>query len=102
MPENPNISKIISFLWDIAEDLRGAVPKSENQNVILPLVVLRRLDYALAPTRQAVLEAEEKYKDKLENREDLLCRTAGFAFYNTEDEIDSFATALHKVRTLLA
>ena len=82
MPENPNISKIISFLWDIAEDLRGAVPKSENQNVILPLVVLRRLDYALAPTRQAVLEAEEKYKDKLENREDLLCRTAGFAFYN--------------------
>lgn len=75
-------SKIISFLWDIAELLWGAVPKSENQNIVLPLTVLRRLDYVLEPTKEAVLEAEEKYKDKLDNRHDLLCRTAGYAFYN--------------------
>lgn len=75
-------SKIISFLWDIAELLWGAVPKSENQNIVLPLTVLRRLDYVLEPTKEAVLETEVKYKDKLDNRHDLLCRTAGYAFYN--------------------
>lgn len=75
-------SKIISFLWNIAEDLRDAFKKSENQNVVLPFVVLRRIDYVLKPTKDAVLEAEEKYKGKLENRHDLLCRTAGYAFYN--------------------
>lgn len=75
-------SKIVSFLWSIAEDLRDAFTKSENQKVVLPFVVLRRIDYVLKPTKDAVLEAEEKYKDKLENRHDLLCRTAGYAFYN--------------------
>jgi type I restriction enzyme M protein len=75
-------SKIISFLWDIAELLFGAVPKSENQNIVLPLTVLRRFDYVLEPTKEAVLEAEVKYKDKLDNRHDMLCRTAGYSFYN--------------------
>lgn len=75
-------AKIVSFLWSIAEDLRDAFKKSENQNVVLPFVVLRRIDYVLKPTKDAVLEAEQKYKDKLENRHDLLCRTAGYAFYN--------------------
>ncbi|MCC5805681.1 MAG: SAM-dependent DNA methyltransferase [Opitutales bacterium] len=75
-------SKIVGFLWSIAEDLRGAFKKSENQNVVLPFVVLRRLDHVLAPTKEAVLEAEAKYRDKLEQRDDLLCRTAGYAFYN--------------------
>lgn len=51
MPDNiENIRRIASFLWEVAQDLHGAVAKSENQNIILPLTVLRRLDYALAPT----------------------------------------------------
>ena len=75
-------SKIVGFLWNIAEDLRDAFKKSENQNVVLPFVVLRRIDHVLKPTKEAVLEAEETYKDKLDNRHDLLCRTAGYAFYN--------------------
>jgi type I restriction enzyme M protein len=82
MTDREKSAKIVTFLWDIAELLWGAVPKSENQNIVLPFVVLRRLDYVLAATKPAVLEAEAAYKDKLENREDLLCRKAGFAFYN--------------------
>ena len=82
MSTQEKTSKIVSFLWDIAELLWGAVSKSENQNIILPLTVLRRLDYVLEPTKTAVLEAEAKYKDKLDNRHDILCRTAGYAFYN--------------------
>ncbi len=75
-------SKIVSFLWAIAEDLRGTFKKSEHQNVVLPFVVLRRIDHVLLPTKEAVLEAEEKYKGSLDNRHDMLCRTAGYAFYN--------------------
>lgn len=84
MPDNiENIRRIASFLWEVAQDLHGAVAKSENQNIILPLTVLRRLDYALAPTKEKVLATEEKLKAKgLENRHDALCRAAGFAFYN--------------------
>lgn len=87
MPDNPeNIRRIASFLWEVAQDLHGAVAKSENQNIILPLTVLRRLDYALAPTKAKVLETEAKLKAKgLENRHDALCRAAGFAFYNTSN-----------------
>jgi type I restriction enzyme M protein len=77
-----NLRRIASFLWEVAQDLHGAVAKSENQNIILPLVVLRRLDNALAPTKAKVLETEAKLKAKgLENRHDALCRATGFAFY---------------------
>ncbi len=82
MNERDKTSRIVNFLWSIAEDLRDAFKKSENQNVVLPFVVLRRLDHVLLPTKEAVLEAEAKYRDKLEQRHDLLCRTAGYAFYN--------------------
>jgi len=49
MAEN-KINQIVAFLWSIAELLRDACKKSENQNFILPFTVLRRLDYALEET----------------------------------------------------
>ena len=77
-------SQIVNFLWAIAELLRDAFKKSENQNVILPFTVLRRLDYALEPAKKKVLELNEKLIAKgLENRHDALCRASGYAFYNT-------------------
>ncbi len=77
-------NQIVQFLWDIANLLWGALPKSEHQNVILPFTVLRRLDYALADTKAKVLAQDKKLRDAgLENREQALCRTSGFAFYNT-------------------
>ncbi len=77
-------AQVVEFLWQIAELLRDAFKKSEHQNVILPFTVLRRLDYALAPTKEAVLRLNAKLKDKgLENREQPLCKATGFAFYNT-------------------
>ncbi len=77
-------SQIVQFLWDIANLLWGALPKSEHQNVILPITVLRRLDYALAETKAKVLATDQKLREAgLENRDQALCRTSGFAFYNT-------------------
>ncbi len=37
----------------------------------------------LAPTKAKVIETDKKYKGKLENVEQLLCKASGYAFYNT-------------------
>jgi type I restriction enzyme M protein len=39
-------SKIVSFLWSIADLIRDSFRRGEYQKVILPLTVLRRLDCA--------------------------------------------------------
>ena len=45
-----------AFIWSVADLLRGDYKQSEYGKVILPLVVLRRLDCVLEPTKDAVLE----------------------------------------------
>ena len=54
-------SEIVSFIWSVADLLRGDYKQSEYGRVILPFLVLRRLDQVLAPTRKAVLAADAKY-----------------------------------------
>jgi type I restriction enzyme M protein len=76
-------TQIVSFLWGVADLIRDTFKRGKYQDVILPLTVLRRLDCVLAPTKQAVLEANAEYKDKLEDLDGLLRRKSGFAFYNT-------------------
>jgi type I restriction enzyme M protein len=44
-------SEKVSFVWGVADILRGDYKQSEYGRVILPLLVLRRLDQVLAPTR---------------------------------------------------
>jgi type I restriction enzyme M protein len=44
-----------SFIWSVADLLRGDYKQSEYGKVILPFTVLRRLDCVLAPTKAAVL-----------------------------------------------
>jgi len=53
-----------AFVWSIAELLRGDYKQSEYQKVVLPLVVIRRLDAVLEPTKDAVLTKYEQYKDQ--------------------------------------
>ena len=49
---NPNLS---SFIWSVADLLRGDYKQSEYGKVILPFTVLRRLDCVLEATKAAVL-----------------------------------------------
>ena len=44
-----------AFIWSVADLLRGDYKQSEYGKVILPMVVLRRLDCVLEPTKAAVL-----------------------------------------------
>lgn len=78
-----NHSEIVSFLWGVADLIRDTFKRGKYQDVILPLTVLRRLDCVLAPTKAKVLEAQAKFKGKLDNLEPQLRNASKFAFYNT-------------------
>src|SRR5450830_1801492 len=77
---NPNLS---SFIWSVADLLRGDYKQSEYGKVILPFTVLRRLDCVLEPTKAAVLAEHAKQTKAGVNPEPFLIRKAGQMFYNT-------------------
>jgi type I restriction enzyme M protein len=79
-----NFSEKVSFIWGVADLLRGDYKQSEYGRVILPFILLRRLDQVLALTRAAVWEADEKSRQLPEAlREKMLMKAAGVGFYNT-------------------
>lgn len=53
---NGDLNWITNFIWGIADDvLRDLYVRGKYRDVILPTMVLRRLDAVLEPTKQAVL-----------------------------------------------
>jgi type I restriction enzyme M protein len=77
---NPNLS---SFIWSVADLLRGDYKQSEYGKVILPFTVLRRLDCVLEVTKPAVLEEKVLREKAGLNPEPFLLRKSGQLFYNT-------------------
>lgn len=73
----------VGFIWSVADLLRGNYKAHEYRQVILPLVVLRRLDCVLEPTKPAVIARAADLAGKIENVEPMLLRAAGQPFYNT-------------------
>src|SRR5438034_8995110 len=77
---DPNLS---SFIWSVADLLRGDYKQSEYGKVILPFTVLRRLDCVLEATKPAVL-AEKAAREKAKlNPEPFLLKKSKQLFYNT-------------------
>ncbi len=80
-------NKIISFIWSIADDcLRDVYVRGKYRDVILPMVVLRRLDALLEPSKEAVLEELAFQKNEMkviEDDEGGLKDASGYVFYNT-------------------
>ena len=75
---------IVSFIWSVAELLRGDYKAADYGKVILPFTVLRRLDCLLEPTKDAVLKAAKTLPEAADPamREALLNRAAGQGFHN--------------------
>src|SRR5699024_3937803 len=46
----------VAFVWKVADKLRGTFKQHEYGSVMLPLLVLRRMDAVLATTKDAVLD----------------------------------------------
>lgn len=76
-------TNLSSFIWAVADLLRGDYKQSEYGKVILPFTVLRRLDCVLEPTKVAVLKEKEKRESAKINPEPFLLKKSGLLFYNT-------------------
>lgn len=80
-------NKLVSFIWSIADDcLRDVYVRGKYRDVILPMVVLRRLDTLLEPTKEAVLEEVKFQKKEMKATElddEPLKAASGYVFFNT-------------------
>lgn len=81
-------NKLVSFIWSIADDcLRDVYVRGKYRDVILPMVVLRRLDALLEPTKLDVLEEAQYQKENDYSGFDDKGLTAAskYVFYNTSE-----------------
>lgn len=83
---NSSHSQLVSLIWGIADDvLRDVFLRGQYRDVILPMVVLRRLDALLEPTKE---EVEEELKEQAELGlddidEDAIKDITGLSYFNT-------------------
>ncbi|MEY8799536.1 N-6 DNA methylase [Leisingera sp. XS_AS12] len=81
------INNNASFIWSIAELLRGDFKQSEYGKIVLPFTILRRLDCLLEKTKQAVLDTASGLPDEMDDqmRMTILAEIAdaGGQIYNT-------------------
>ncbi|MBW2083945.1 MAG: type I restriction-modification system subunit M N-terminal domain-containing protein, partial [Deltaproteobacteria bacterium] len=59
-----NFGEKVSFIWSVADLLRGPYRPNQYKDVMLPMTVLRRLDCVLEPTKDKVLTAYEEFRSK--------------------------------------
>lgn len=67
-----NFQEKITFIWDLADLLRGPYKRNEYQKVILPFTVLKRFDCVLSDSKVNVLETYNKFKGQFENMDHVL------------------------------
>ena len=82
--EHPLLNWIANFIWGIADDvLRDVYVRGKYRDVILPMVVIRRLDAVLEPTKTAVLAMKARLDTAgITNQDAALKQEAKQAFYN--------------------
>lgn len=79
-----NFNEKVSFIWSVADLLRGPYRPNQYKDAMLPMTVLRRLDCVLEPTKAKVLERLKQLKGgKVKNIEPILNKVACQSFHNT-------------------
>ncbi|WP_312977291.1 type I restriction-modification system subunit M [Stutzerimonas nitrititolerans] len=80
-------NKLVSFIWSIADDcLRDVYVRGKYRDVILPMVVLRRLDALLEPSKAKVMDElafQQREMSQTELDDSALRAASGYVFYNT-------------------
>jgi len=82
---NGDLNWIANFIWGIADDaLRDLYVRGKYRDVILPMMVLRRLDAVLEPSKAVVMSMKDNLDTAgITNQDAALRQAAGQAFYNT-------------------
>ena len=78
-------NQLFSFIWNIATDvLVYAFEKGEYKKIIMPMMVLRRIDVLLEPTKEALLTMKQKLDESnIQNQDPILYNVTGYPFFNT-------------------
>lgn len=90
----------VAFVWRVADKLRGTFKQHEYGSVMLPLLVLRRMDAVLEPTKNDVLERAKGWVNIGPGQEMMLKKITGQGFYNTSSY--TFHTLLNDDKNLAA
>lgn len=77
-----DITPEANMIWSIANKLRGSYMPDKYGDVIIPMVVIRRFECTLAPTKQAVVDM---YKSNPKYPVKAMCKLSGYDFYNTSE-----------------
>ena len=85
--DSSQLKWISDFIWNIADDvLRGIYVRGKYRDVILPMIVVRRLDAVLEPTKKDVLAMKARLdKAGITNQDAALKQASLQAFYNTSE-----------------
>lgn len=79
--DNPiDITQEANFIWSIANKLRGSYMPDKYGDVIIPMTIIRRLECALLPSKQKVIET---YKKNRQYPAKAMYKISGYQFYNT-------------------
>jgi len=78
-----NSTTLSDFIWKNAEDLWGDFKHTEFARIMLPLLLLRRLECVLEPTQQAVIAKYQQEKDSGIDLGLILPHISVYSFYNT-------------------
>ena len=79
--ESPiDVTPEVNFIWSIANKLRGSYMPDKYGDVIIPMTILRRLECALEPHKEAVLA---KFAENPNYPPKAMYRISGYQFYNT-------------------
>ena len=79
-----NHQDLSNLIWTTCDNvLRGLFKPHEYGDVVLPFVVLRRLDCVLEPQKDKVLELWSQYQDKVKDPTPIILNQIGTTFFNT-------------------
>ena len=83
--EKANFGQLVSFIFGIANDcLVDVYDVGDYRKIILPMMVIRRFDAVLEPTKEAVLEMKANLDSAgITDQDEALCSVAGEAFCNS-------------------
>lgn len=78
-----NHNEISSFIWNVCDDvLRGLFKQHEYGDVIIPFLVLRRLDCVLEGKKEEIIKVHQEYKDKFDDTSKIINSKLNLKFSN--------------------
>lgn len=84
-----NVNKEVDMVFSIANTLRGPYKADKYKDIIIPMIIIRRLECALATKDASGKTRKQKVTDAFKKNpktpQQVLERLAGYPFYNTSD-----------------